>query len=88
MSDETEQETRKRRVDHKLETAGWGVIKHDNSKSLSSYRSNAIEECSTLTCPVDYSLVDHGPILALVEVKRLNSLELFLQKVIRRRQHD
>lgn len=71
MPDETERQTRKKRVDRKLETAGWGVIKHDKSKPLSSYTSNAIEEYPTLTGPVDYALVDHGQILALVEVKRL-----------------
>ena len=71
MPDETERETRKKRVDRKLETAGWGVIKHDKSKPLSSYISNAIEEYPSLTGPVDYALADQGQILALVEVKRL-----------------
>ncbi|HIE31164.1 MAG TPA: hypothetical protein EYP67_02115 [Methanosarcinales archaeon] len=57
MSDETEPETRKKRVDRKLEAVGWKITKHDKSKPLSFYPSNAIEE-STLTGPVDYALAD------------------------------
>jgi len=71
MPDETERETRKKRVDRKLEAVGWEITKYDKSKPLSSYLSNAIEEYPTLTGPVDYALVDHGQILALVEAKRL-----------------
>ena len=71
MPHETEQETRKKRVDRKLKAAGWEITKYDKLKPLSSYRSNAIEEYPTLTGPVDYALVDNGQIIALVEAKRL-----------------
>jgi type I restriction enzyme R subunit len=73
MPDETERETRKKRVDRKLEAVGWEITKHDKLRPLSSYPSNVIEEYPTLTGPVDYALVDHGQIIALVEVKRLGT---------------
>ena len=44
MPEETEPETRKKHVDRKLEAVGWVITKHDRSKLLSTYLSNAIEE--------------------------------------------
>jgi len=57
MPEETEQETRKRRIDPKLEAIGWKLIKYHESKPLSSYLSHAIEEYPTSNGPVDYALV-------------------------------
>jgi type I restriction enzyme R subunit len=57
MTEETEQETRKRRIDHKLEASGWKLIKYHESKPLSSYLSHDIEEYPTSNGPVDYALV-------------------------------
>lgn len=67
MSDETEWQTRKNRIDRKLEIAGWKVTRYDESKPLVSYISNAIEEYPTLNGPADYALVGHGQIIAVVE---------------------
>jgi type I site-specific restriction endonuclease len=57
MSEETEQETRKRHIDPKLEASGWKRIKYHESKSLSSSLSHAIEKYPTSNGPVDYALV-------------------------------
>ena len=73
MPEETEQETRKRRIDPKLEASGWKLIKYHESKHFSSYQSHAIEEYPTSNGPVDYALVDQGQIIALVEAKRLGT---------------
>ncbi|NOR78037.1 MAG: hypothetical protein GQ523_06385 [Methanophagales archaeon] len=73
MTEETEQETRKRRIDHKLEAIGWKLIKYHESKHLSSYLSHAIEEYPTSNGPVDYALVDQGQIIAVVEAKKLGT---------------
>jgi type I restriction enzyme R subunit len=73
MPEETEQETRKRRIDHKLEAIGWKLIKCHESKPLSSYLSHAIEEFPTSNGPVDYALVDRRQIIALVEAKKLGT---------------
>ena len=73
MPEETERETRKRRIDHKLEAIGWKVIRYNESKPLSSYLSHAIEEYPTSNGPVDYALVESGQIIALVEAKKLGT---------------
>ena len=57
MLGETEQETRKRRIDPKPEATGWKLIKDHESKPLSSYLSHAIVEYPTSNGPVDYALV-------------------------------
>jgi type I restriction enzyme R subunit len=71
MTSEPEWETRKRRIDPKLEAAGWKVTKYSKSKPLDSFTSNAIEEYPTSSGPLDYALVDHGQIIAAVEAKRV-----------------
>jgi type I restriction enzyme R subunit len=71
LSDESEQETRKNRINRKLEAAGWHVVKYDQSKPLSFYSAHALEEYPTANGPVDYALVVNGQILAVVEAKRL-----------------
>ncbi len=71
MHDETEWQTRKNRIDRKLETVGWKIIRYDGSKPLVSYVSNAIEEYPTSNGPADCALVDHGQIIAVVEAKKL-----------------
>jgi len=40
MPDETERETRKKRVDRKLEAVGWEIAKHDKLKPLSFGEEN------------------------------------------------
>jgi type I restriction enzyme R subunit len=73
MPEETEQETRMRRIDPKLEAIGWKLIKYHESKPLSSYLSHAIEEYPTSNGPVDYALIDQGQLIALVEAKKLGT---------------
>ncbi len=71
MPGEVERQTRKNRIDFKLEDVGWKVTKYDTSKSLDYYTSNAIEEYPTLNGPADYALVDNNQIIAVVEAKKV-----------------
>lgn len=69
LPDESEQETRKTRINRKLEAAGWHVVKYDPSNPFSFYSAHALEEYPTANGPVDYALVEYGQILAVVEAK-------------------
>lgn len=71
LSDETERETRKNRINRKLEAAGWIVTKNGPVKPLRSYFAHALEEYPTANGPADYALVVNGHLLALAEAKRL-----------------
>jgi type I restriction enzyme R subunit len=58
-----EWQTRKERVDPKLESAGWRIIserKFDPGKPLSAYDRCAIEEYPTENGPADYGLCVGG----------------------------
>ena len=71
MPDEAERQTRKNRIDLKLEAVGWKVTKYDKSKPLDHYASSAIEEYPTLNGPADYALVDNSQIIGVVEAKKV-----------------
>jgi type I restriction enzyme R subunit len=70
--EEREWQTRKKRVDTKLEGQGWKVVPFDPSRSLGAYKHHAIEEFPTDHGPADYVLVSNGRILGVVEAKKLS----------------
>ena len=53
---ESEWLTRKRRIDPKLEAAGWKVLPYNAAKGLADYNYCAIEEYPTQNGPADYAL--------------------------------
>jgi type I restriction enzyme R subunit len=71
MDSETERQTRKRRIDPKLASAGWSVAPFDASRSLSDYPQCAIEEYETDNGPADYALNVDSVLLGIVEAKKL-----------------
>src|SRR5439155_19150691 len=70
--EERESETRKRRIDGRLEAQGWKVVPFDPTRPVASYRNHATEEYPTDYGPADYVLVSNGRILAVVEAKKLS----------------
>jgi type I restriction enzyme R subunit len=68
---ESERQTRKLRVDPKLETAGWAVVPFDENRPLSEYQRHAIEEFPTSNGPADYGLCVDGQLVGVVEAKKL-----------------
>lgn len=71
MATESERRTRKKRIDPKLEAAGWQVVPYDSNKLLSAYDRCAIEEYPTVSGPADYALCVGGQILGVIEAKKL-----------------
>jgi type I restriction enzyme, R subunit len=71
MPEEPEASTRARRIDPKLQAAGWKVVRFQEGTPLSSYDRSAIAEYPTETGPTDYALCVGGRILGIVEAKKL-----------------
>ncbi|GAB7015444.1 type I restriction endonuclease subunit R [Methanogenium cariaci] len=69
---ESEQQTRKKRIDPKLQAAGWKVVPFTEIKDLTAYDRCAIEEYPTKRGPADYALCMDGAIIGVVEAKRLS----------------
>src|SRR5262245_1113212 len=70
--EEQEWQTRKKRIDGRLEAQGWRVVPFDAARSVASYNHHAIEEYPTDNGPADYVLVANGRILGVVEAKKLS----------------
>ncbi len=69
---ELEWQTRQRRVDPLIESAGWKVARFDPDRRLSDCTGQAIKEYPTEAGPADYALVSAGRILGVVEAKKLS----------------
>jgi len=65
---EREWQTRRRRIDGRLQHSGWSVVPADAPRKLTS---EAITEYETDHGPADYALSADGRILGVVEAKRL-----------------
>jgi type I restriction enzyme R subunit len=70
--EEREWQTRKTRIDRRLQAQGWKIAPFDPSRPLSAYKHHAIEEFPTEHGPADYVLVSNGRILGVVEAKKLS----------------
>jgi type I site-specific restriction endonuclease len=70
--DELEWQTRRARIDTRLEALGWKVARFDPARASDSYRQNAITEYPTNNGPADYALAADGLILGMVEAKKLS----------------
>jgi type I restriction enzyme R subunit len=69
---ESEQITRKKRIDQQLKAAGWLVIPYSEGMDLTTLTNHAIEEFQTNNGPADYALVVKGQLLGVVEAKKLD----------------
>ena len=57
---ESEWQTRKRRIDTRLEAMGWRIVPFDPGRPLTDYPQNAITEFETANGPADYALCVDG----------------------------
>jgi type I restriction enzyme, R subunit len=69
--DESEDVTRRRRINPRLRAADWSLVRFAAGSPLSSYRAKAVEEFPTSAGPVDYALCDGGRALGVVEAKKV-----------------
>ncbi len=67
---ESEAQTRKRRIDARLEAAGWPIVPFRDDLDINSLRLHAVEEYPTGNGPADYTLVVGGQILGIVKAKK------------------
>ena len=68
---ESERQTRKNRINPKLESSGWTVAPFEPSRPMSDYPQCAIEEYETENGPADYALNVDSVVLGIVEAKKL-----------------
>jgi type I restriction enzyme R subunit len=71
VTPELEAHTRKRRINPRLEIAGWRPVAFSPTTPLTSYAHAAIEEYETRNGPTDYALCDQGQIRGVVEAKKV-----------------
>ncbi len=70
---ESESVTRRKRIDPRLNAAGWTVVPFDETKPIADYaRHYAIVEYPTDNGPADYALVVGGRAVGVVEAKKLS----------------
>lgn len=67
---ELEQATRQRRIDPRLEAAGWAVTPFDTTMPKAIPSQKAVEEWPTTAGPADYALCDEHSVRAVVEAKK------------------
>ncbi|MFM9115936.1 MAG: DEAD/DEAH box helicase family protein, partial [Planctomycetota bacterium] len=68
---ESEAQTRKRRIDGRLQAAGWTLVPFRDDLQIRDLNCHAILEYPTANGPADYALVADGRVIAVVEAKRL-----------------
>ena len=68
---ESEAETRRQRIDPKLEACGWTVIRYAPGLQIGALQAHAVDEYPTANGPADYALVVSGQELGVVEAKKL-----------------
>jgi type I restriction enzyme R subunit len=69
--DESERQTRRRRIDPLLEAQGWVVAPHDHALPLTVADCHALTEFPTANGPADYALAVGGQPLGIVEAKKI-----------------
>ena len=72
MFEESERQTRKKRIDPLLKAAGWKIARFEEGMDLTAYNNTALEEYQTDNGPADYALVVDGKILAVIEAKKVS----------------
>jgi type I restriction enzyme R subunit len=71
MISESEWLTRKKRIDGRLTTLGWRIVRHSEGISLGSLDKVVVEELPTASGPADYALFVSGKLLGIIEAKKL-----------------
>jgi type I restriction enzyme R subunit len=68
---ESEQQTRKQRIDPLLVDAGWQIVDYDSTQPASALARHAVREFPTENGPADYALFVDGVSLGVIEAKKL-----------------
>ena len=68
---ESEWQTRKQRIDTKLEALGWTICPHQEGMDYSGLSCHAVEELPTQSGPADYGLFVDGQLLGILEAKKI-----------------
>jgi type I restriction enzyme, R subunit len=68
---ESEAQTRRKRIDPKLAAQGWTVADFAAEAQLTGLESHAIVEYPTDNGPSDYALVSNGAVVGVVEAKKV-----------------
>lgn len=68
---ELEKQTRRERINPRLEAAGWEVIGFEPRAPRSAYEKTSVEEFETANGPADYALCNDGRVLGVVEAKKV-----------------
>lgn len=71
VRDELEWQTRRERIDPKLQAQGWLVVPYEESRPPSSHKADAVTEYPTSNGPADYALAVDGRVLGIMEAKRV-----------------
>jgi type I restriction enzyme R subunit len=73
MPQETEYQTRKRRIDARLTASSppWTIIRYQDGLDSARLHGVAVEEYPTANGPADYALFVHGQLLGLIEAKKV-----------------
>jgi type I restriction enzyme R subunit len=61
--DDNEWQTRRKRIDARLEALGWALAPFDPARPLSAYLQHAVNEYGTAHGPADYALCLDGNLL-------------------------
>lgn len=70
---ESENQTRKRRIDAKLKRLGWELIPYHSSLATANFGNHAVEEFPTPSGPADYALFVNGQLLGIIEAKKVST---------------
>src|SRR5262249_55154190 len=68
---ESEERSRRTRIDPQLEAAGWHVIPFEHGRPLPALTPCAVTEYPTASGPADYALAAGGPVLGIAEAKKI-----------------
>ncbi len=73
VNKELEWKTRKERIDTKLVSLGWKIIKYKSIVDRGSLSNHAVYEYETATGPADYALFVDGQLLGFMEAKKVST---------------
>ena len=71
MSQESESKTRKQRINTKLKSLNWQIVKYRDGLDTSALQCHAVEEYPTANGPADYALFVKGRLLGVIEAKKV-----------------
>lgn len=71
MDKESEWKTRKQRINTKLRSLNWQIVKYRDGLDTSVLQCHAVEEYLTANGPADYALFVKGRLLGVVEAKKV-----------------